>query len=198
MRKSSPLVIGIDADGVIINLQKAWLDWYNEKWDDDITLDEMVWDFHKVVKPAAGKKVYEFLDDSDIYDNMKPLAGALDGVRKLISAGHDVKIVTASSEPTIPGKASWLHRYLPEVKARDIMYLHPKELLRLDIFIDDSPGNIEAYRRAWPEAQILTLAYAYNDGTQRYTDLRAQSGKNPRQAWKEIVQHISDFADSRD
>jgi 5'(3')-deoxyribonucleotidase len=72
---------------------------------------------------------------------MKPIPGALEGVRSLIGMGHEVWIAT--KPPTgVPhayaGKAAWILEHLSELK-RKIVMTHNKGLLCGDYLIDDRP-----------------------------------------------------------
>jgi 5'(3')-deoxyribonucleotidase len=80
------------------------------------------------------------------YRDMKPMLGALQAVRMLISYGHDVWIAT--KPPTgiswaYADKAEWVFEYLPELK-RKLIITHDKSLLLGDVLIDDRPHKANA------------------------------------------------------
>lgn len=82
------------------------------------------------------------------YLAMAPIPGAIEGVKRLISKGHDVWVAT--KPPTaIPhayaDKVAWILKHLPELK-RKIVLTHDKSLLRGDLLIDDRPHRARAFR----------------------------------------------------
>lgn len=186
------LVIGCDLDGIIANLHAAWLDWYNKKWHDNLPLSKLQWDLKGIVKKECGDAVYDYLRDVHIYENVQPIDGAVEGVKKLISDGHDFVIIThaAGGSKTIPDKAKWISTYLPDVKEDNVIYCSRKELVKVDVFIDDSPNNIIKYRKAWPKAHILAIAWPYNKSAEDKLDLRASSYRRTDRAWDRMLEYI--------
>lgn len=188
-------LIGFDMDGIIANLHQAWLDWYNKTWNDKVPLGRLQWDLKAIVKKECGNKIYTYLRNPSIYETVLPIDGAIPSIQHLIKAGHDVIIVThpAGGSVTVPDKTAWLKRYLPEIKEENIIFTSRKDLLKLDIFVDDSPKNIIHYRKAWPDSQILTIAWPYNEEVVDLVDLRANSYKKPAKAWNRIVEYIEEL-----
>lgn len=101
------------------------------------------------------------------YLDLKPIPGAIEGVRRLISQGFEVWIAT--KPPTgIPyayaDKVSWILKHLPELKRRVIL-THDKGLLgdAGDYLLDDHPARANCEQFAgtllrfengyhWPQA----------------------------------------------
>lgn len=84
------------------------------------------------------------------YADLKPIPGALDGVRSLIGMGFEVWIAT--KPPTgiaqaYADKAQWVLDHLPELK-RNIIVTHDKGLLgdEFDYLIDDRPHKANCSR----------------------------------------------------
>ena len=194
-RHKEKLTIGFDMDGILANLHAAWLNWYNEKWKDDLPLSKLQWDLKAIVKKECGDHVYDYLKDPNIYLKVQPIDGAVDGVKEIMAMGHDVVVVThpAGGSETVPDKRNWLAKYLPEIKDDNIIFCSKKEIIKLDVFVDDSPNNIVKYRKAWPKSSILTIAWPYNKDVEELVDLRAQSYKKTDKAWDRIVEYIEDL-----
>lgn len=80
------------------------------------------------------------------YFSLQPMPGAIAGIHSLIGMGHDIWVAT--KPPTgvahaYADKASWIFKYLPELK-RKIVITHDKSLLLGDILIDDRPHKANA------------------------------------------------------
>ena len=96
----------VDVDGVCADLHSSWLRRYNEDYNDHlIAADITRWQIHEFAKPECGTKIYEYLSDPALYEDTMEIWGALDGINKLRSLGHEVVFVTSGF---IPGKVEWL------------------------------------------------------------------------------------------
>ena len=105
-------------------------------------MDGVIVDFEGFMK-VHGLTAEEVKRMPDAYLNMKPIPGAIDGVRKLINLGLDVWIAT--KPPTgvanaYAAKAQWIYNHLPELE-RKIIMTHDKGLLgdKFDFLVDDRP-----------------------------------------------------------
>ena len=61
--------IGIDLDSTLNNLDKVWLDRYNNDYNDNIK-EWSQWDMEKIVKPECGKKIYNYLHEKNFFLNL--------------------------------------------------------------------------------------------------------------------------------
>lgn len=204
---SKPIVI-CDLDGIVANLLDLWLGRYNahmttqaalrrEPIPKDVTVDDIIqFDIHKCV--PIGQKIYDFIRKPGIYSDLAPIDGAVDGLA-VLNRDCDVLILsTPSREPeTAAEKIRWCERHLPFLNRRQIMLGARKELVIGDYLIDDSPQHLVkwkdlggAFGKGHFIGETITIDYPYNRDVQ--VDFRAQSYKNTRAAWFEIVQFIQD------
>ena len=198
MKKDSarPLTILIDVDGILCGTHQNWIDWYNDKYDDHLMIEDLVWKLDEVVKPECGENIYDYIRQTNIYEDIPPLPGAIEAVQSFIDIGHRPVILTnpAGGYATIPDKGMWLDKYLPvEMSRADIIYTKLKSLIKADVFIDDSPDNLLRYREAWPAAHILTIAWPFNKSIDSIVNLRAKDWRDTTEAWREIVEYIEDI-----
>lgn len=190
-----PLNILCDADAIAADLLGKWLIWYNAKYNDNLTIEHITeWDLHKFVKKECGYKIYDFIDTGDAYRDLDPLPGAVEAIKALDKAGHNVVMVSAGSKhPDTAGhKLEWFKRVLGFSRKKCIIG-HQKELIRGDVFIDDSPPNIQKYRAAWPNTPIMTIAYPYNESVKDIC-WRADSYKDTLSAWTTMMHWINGIA----
>ena len=144
----------VDVDGPVANLPEAWLMRYNQDYNDCLTVDQIdSWDMVRYVKSECGSAIYSYLD-SHIYDFVKPVKGALEGVQELRKAGHRVIFVTSSPEGTGDAKYAWLKRhgfldargaYGDGRVSDDYIEAHDKSLIRGDVLIDDREENVQNF-----------------------------------------------------
>lgn len=148
----------VDMDGVLCNLIEKWFTTYNKEYGDDLCIDKQVeWGPHRYAK--AGKSVYKYLSMPGFFRDLRPIPGAIDGMRSLIERGHDVVVVTAARNGH-RDKIDWLRERLPFLDQNNIVFAHRKYLVRGDILFDDAPHNLEAFE---PYGQPVAMAYPYNE-----------------------------------
>jgi len=144
-------VFAIDVDAVVAALDVAWLERYNLDYDDDLTpADLHTYDTSKYVKPECGVKIYEYLKDPTLYDDVVPISGALDGINVLRHDGHRVIFVTTTPIETAGRKFHWLveHGFLSAGRKGLVDYYEAidKSLIDADILLDDAPHNVENFQ----------------------------------------------------
>jgi 5'(3')-deoxyribonucleotidase len=191
------MIILCDLDSIVVDLITPWLEWMKTTHGVDAKLGDIInYDWHKNEKfKSVGVHCYDFLQQPRLFQKLNPLPGALDGIRALREAGHTVLFATAAarSPDAASDKLTWLNDHLG-VSRKDVFICHRKERIRADLFIDDSPDNILAYRQAWPKSKIVTIAYPYNQAVFGSVDLVAVDCYHTDKAWKQL-QHVinSDF-----
>lgn len=116
-----------------------------------LDMDGVIVDFDGFAAAFPDREVKSMVG---AYQQMRPLPGALAGVRSLIGMGFDVWLAT--KPPTgvahaYADKASWVFQYLPELK-RKLILTHDKGLLGEpgDWLVDDRPhrANCESFKGA--------------------------------------------------
>ena len=126
------MIIICDADEIIVNMMPQLLEEYNAKYQSDIEIEDVTqWQL-----PADMKEVYS---EHHFFYDLKPVEGAIDGIKQLLAWGHDVVVATnhSNDEQIAKEKVEWFNRYLPEV-AKNMMIGHRKDLLQGDVIIDDN------------------------------------------------------------
>lgn len=144
--------IAVDVDGVCADLHGEWLKRYNAEFSDNLTVERIhQWDMVPAVKPECGKKIYKYLNDLDLYDNVPVIEGAKDGVDALRDDGWRVVFVTSCTKGMADQKWEWLERngFLePTVRQQaDLVIAHDKSLIRADALLDDYDGNLGSWLR---------------------------------------------------
>ena len=146
-RKKQMKVVYVDVDDVCALLEPVWLGRYNKDYNDNLTDEDLKeWSIEKFVKPECGLKIYEYLKDPKIYDEVLPRDGALDGVNAIREMGHYRVLFATSCPVEVAGrKFHWLREYGFIKKERDYIEIRDKSLLRGDYMIDDSYDNVSGF-----------------------------------------------------
>lgn len=189
------LTILCDMDGIITDLMGKWLDRYNGDHKDDLSIADIKGPIHTAVKKEVGTDIYDYIKEPGFFDDLKAIPGSIKTLTALAMEGHNVMIATAHADnpQCASAKIRWCQEHLG-FSRKQVILIHAKHLLRGDVFIDDTPKKLVAYREAWPDAKVLTIAYPYNEECKDRVDLRAEGYEKPKSAWEEIDQYIRDLA----
>jgi 5'-nucleotidase len=145
-----PQIVALDVDEVVAALLPAWLAAYNRDYDDDLTPEDIrEWDLSLAVKPECGTKIYSYLDTPKLYEDVKPVEGALRGIATLRAWGHRAIFVTSAMNGHAGAKLRLLQRFgvLNAHLRVDPSYFEcsDKSLIAADVLVDDRPKNVEDF-----------------------------------------------------
>ena len=119
-------------------------------------MDGVLANFHKEAYPFANAISREWIA------NLDPFMGNVNIVRKLIADGNKVYILSkAARETAAQGKMDWLAKYIPEMKAENVIIIvgngKKVDYIREDgILVDDDEKNL----RPWAKAGHATIHVA--------------------------------------
>ena len=170
--------IGIDVDNVLNNLIYVLLDHYNKAANDVLTIDDITdYKIDSFVKPKWRDRIWEFFADKNLWHDISCIPDSQYYIHRLIGDGHKIYIVTATHGADFFGKWRWIKRHFPEVKTDNIIRCVHKQLLNLDVMVDDYQENLKG-----GNYEKILLDYPWNV---RYK--YAYHAKN----WQEIYEHIN-------
>jgi len=133
-------LILVDVDYVTVDLHTEWYGRYNRDWEDNLQIEAVTrWALHEFVKPECGKKIYEYLLEPDLYDNVQITPGAKIALLELRSKGHRCVFVTSGIHR---GKYTLLHRHGMVTDESDFIVAKDKSLIKGDYIVDDYEQNI--------------------------------------------------------
>lgn len=182
--------IAVDVDDTVAHLIERWLQLYNKDYDDDMRPGDVDrWAISECVKPECGTKIWEYLGRPDLYDFVRPVPGALEGVAEIRAMGHRVVFVTScGSHPTTIGRAGdkyqWLlkHGFLSGPNAHlDFIVCADKTQVAADVIIDDRADTVDAWLRARRPAILVDRPH--NHSAKGLNVVRAHN-------WQEIVTKV--------
>ena len=132
------MIIVCDVDGVLNNLMEATLNIYNEAHVTNYTLDDIkTYNLENCLDKTTAKQMKDIFNRPSIWNQVKPIEGAQEGLQKLIREGHQVYLATNHNPNTYKEKVAWIKRFFPFVEPSKIMCIQDKWLLRADIMIED-------------------------------------------------------------
>ena len=139
------MTILVDMDDTIEQLLQEWVRRANEKYDRNVTLDEITdWN---VAAPYAGvtkKEIYGVTYEPGFWSSIEPMPGAAEALKHFMDEGHQVYIVTATEIEHVEEKMKGLlFRYFPFLSWEQVIITCRKQLIRGDVLIDDGVHNLE-------------------------------------------------------
>lgn len=146
--------IGVDLDNVLNNLNTEWINKHNRLNNDSLTIEDIKsWDIHNYTKD--GKEIYTYLNN-DLFSSLKPLPYSIEATKSIMKY-HELYVVTASYPKTIETKMNWLHEYFPHIPYDNVIICQRKDLVNIDLLIDDAPINILNFPK-----KVIVMDYAWN------------------------------------
>lgn len=170
----------VDTDGVLADTMTEWLRRYNNDYDDNLKVEQITeWATDKFVKPECGTKIYDYLYDRDLYNNVFPIDGASSSVKWLKNHGHEVVFVTSGVQES---KAVWLSNYGFTsgywMFAPELIVAHHKYHIKGDLIIDDNPKNCDEFG-----GRAILFNQPWNES--------AQTNHFRAYGWPDVIEHIS-------
>jgi len=132
-------------DDTIELLLKAWISAVNAAYGRDVSCDDIQsWNIAEAYPGLSSEQVYSVTLQPGFWKTVEPMPGAAEALQRLIAAGHDVFIVTATHPASVPEKMNdLLFRYFPFLTWHQVIITDCKQMIRGDILIDDGVHNLE-------------------------------------------------------
>lgn len=144
MKQISDMIIGVDMDDTIEHLCATWCQWLNKKYHLSVNwLDIDDWDMAKFYPTLTKEQIYEPLNTPDFWYEVPAIDGAQHYLKLLIDEGFQVYIVTTTHFKLAKDKFNnCLFRLFPFIDRHSIITTCNKQLINVDVLIDDGTHNI--------------------------------------------------------
>lgn len=191
------LQLAIDADDVLVNFGGSLVSQYNQEYGKSVTVEELLttWNLNENVE--EGEDLYEIMNRPGMFRNLKAFDDVVDGLNALIEAGHEVIISTAGNRNAYNDKYENFKELFPMIPEEQILMIKRKDLLYLDVMIDDGPHNIIASNckvniimdRPWNRFLSGIRVYSFAEACQVVEDYA--NGLDLTKYWKEAVDVVN-------
>lgn len=151
------IVLGVDLDGVCADfyarmreIAAEWLEVGLETLITDVSYGLGEWGIRD---EDHYRQLHRFaVTQRDLFETCAPIKGAATTLRRLSDEGYRIRIITHRlfinffHEASVRQTIRWLDKH--GVPYRDLCFMGEKDQVGADVYIDDSPGNIEGLRAA--------------------------------------------------
>jgi len=188
-------VFGVDLDGVVADfiqgfkpIAAEWLGVLPSTLTDDVSYGFGEWNLG-----ASYDDVHRFaLKERELFANLPPIAGAAAALRRLSSSGIRIRIITHRlyipwfHRQAVVQTLEWLEKH--GIPYWDLCFMAAKSSVDADVYVEDSPSNIQALRKAGKEVIVFRnstnrqLAAPNADcwsDVERWVNERFESWKSP-------------------
>ncbi len=158
--------LGIDLDGVVANFTQGWMNFYNRQFGTRLSVaDSQRW--HDLVELTHFADIDEFwkwcsdLNGRSVFWHLEPFPGAIEALRSLDEAGHEIVILTTKPSFAIDDTHEWIETHL--VPASEIHILEEKWLVDCDVYLDDGPHVLPGLVEHRPAATVCRYVRPWNE-----------------------------------
>ena len=135
--------IAIDFDETLFPTLEKVLEIYNKRTNANLTLSHITtYNLYDCLDHKIADTLIELFCEKEIYDNLKPYEGAIEAVKLLVERGYEIYIATATNVKNMEWKEQLLQEYFPFVPKDNLIRIHNKSLLNVDMLIEDSMRNL--------------------------------------------------------
>lgn len=133
----------IDCDDVCIDLLGAWLKYINNKYNLNYEPSDIkTWNIPHHIQEISQTEIFDVLKEEDFYDNIQPIEGSIEYVKKIIDMGYPYRIVTAHDYYSIKFKMVRFFKLFPFIPWDKVIVAKDKSLIDGSIMIDDKYDNL--------------------------------------------------------
>lgn len=155
------VTVGMDMDGVLYPFDEAFNRLYMMYGGEEQNFDSWL-DFGKMDQDIVSK-VWK---NPELFTASGPYPGVVSIMEQLHETPDlDVVIMTNPGRDipiTFPAKWAWIQKWLPWVEPQDMIVAYHKELVRVDLLVEDFPGNIKKWMKSNPTGLAMMVKQPWN------------------------------------
>ncbi|MFI5845852.1 hypothetical protein ACIA8K_39720 [Catenuloplanes sp. NPDC051500] len=162
--KTNQFVLGVDLDGVCADfyrkMREVYSDWKGvpiEELTEEVSYGLPEWG----TLPDEYSRVHRFaVTQRQLFRSMEPIKGAAQSIRRLGTEGVRIRVITHRlfirhfHEAAVSQTVGWLDYHA--IPYWDLCFMRDKDLVDADIYIEDTPTNIQCLQDAGKEVIAFT------------------------------------------
>lgn len=153
--------LGIDLDGVVADFDGGWAARYVEEFGRPLPDRPAVWDrLHELTHFPDMDAFWDWVHHRQIFRHLPVIPGALESLRRLAAAGHEIVIISAKADRSIPDTLGWIAEH--QLPTREIHFRREKYTVECDAYLDDSPEYLPELVTHRPYALVCRMVAPWN------------------------------------
>ncbi len=137
------LRIAIDFDSTLFPTLEKVLETYNKRHDTNIEMSQITtYSLYECLDNSIADELISLFVDKNAYNNLQPYKGSIKAIKTLADKGHEIYVATASDIRNMEWKEKLLQRYFPFIPKENLIRIHNKKLLNVDVLIEDKLDNL--------------------------------------------------------
>ena len=177
--------IAIDFDEVLFPTLGKVIEIYNQRHNKTLSIDQITtYNLYECLEPSVADELIGLFVEKDVYTSLQPFPGAIRAVQTLVNNGDEIFIATATDAKNLEWKEQLLRRYFPFIPTENVIRIHNKKLLNVDILIEDNLDTLTktvaeriCFNQPWNQSESKTFIY----GIRRFSH------------WDEIINIINEI-----
>ncbi|CAN5812428.1 hypothetical protein BH24CHL6_BH24CHL6_02920 [soil metagenome] len=157
------LRLGIDLDGVVADFNVGWMERYNRQFGMQLHDSQVVtWDgLHGLTHFETMDEFWDWASSgaTTIFRDLPPIEGAVEVIAEL-ALEHRIVIISSKFDWAIPDTLEWLAEQ--RIVAREIHFVWDKTRVPCDVYLEDSPSNLQALVAAHPDSLVCRMVRPWN------------------------------------
>lgn len=135
--------IAIDFDSTLFPTLERALETYNKHHNTNIELSQInTYSLYDSFPLEIADELIELFVEKSVYENLQPYKGAIRAVKSLIEQGCEVYVATATDVRNMEWKEQLLQKHFPFIPKKNLICIHNKALLNVDVMIEDKLENL--------------------------------------------------------
>lgn len=137
------MTIAIDFDETLFTTLEKVLEIYNRRHNANLELSQIItYNLYDSFDESVADELLELFVDKRVYDSLQPYKGAIRAVKSLVEQGHEVYIATSTDVRNMEWKEQLLQKYFPFIPKKNLIRIHNKALLNVDVLVEDKLDNL--------------------------------------------------------
>lgn len=137
--------IAIDFDETLFPTLEKVLEIYNKRHETNFELSQITtYNLSDSFEPDVADELIELFIDKEVYSSLQPYKGAIKAVKTLVEQGHEVYVATATDVRNMEWKEELLKKYFPFIPKKNLIRIHNKALLNVDVLVEDKLDNLKS------------------------------------------------------
>lgn len=137
--------IAIDFDGTLFPTLEKVLEIYNKKHNTKIELSQITaYNLYDTLPAEIADELIELFVDKDVYSYLQPYKGAIRAVKTMVEQGHEIYVATSTDVRNMEWKEELLQKYFPFIPKDNLIRIHHKSLLNIDVLVEDKLDNLKS------------------------------------------------------